>query len=418
MKIERLLPWKRIERDVQRMQERMDKRLDLNEQSFSHEIERQRAQIDAQITRQDYSFSNVVKQIEKVEQQITGLARQITNTVATQRPKRLFISTGFFATTLAATIVRQQNRRFDDYLLVTIDRQTEDGNRQWAYQTHDDWIDVQTVDHVQYYERTDTSPPLPFDGMEFDEVFSPFIEMAEFVRQAFLAHRYHFYEEGLTSYLQAMRFTPPDTSSRFFALTPTVVQNANVSASPIDLTVYEHVLRRSAQCYRIPRFDGRLNIIIVVSGAPREEWKQSLALLDPYNELVESLLSSGYTVWVKEHPRVPLKDVFCGSKLAQLGARLLETNAPLLETVIACNKDSIAAIVSVYSSILVSAFTLFNIPAFSLRAQVAYVGQAWWKNIQDAAVPDAADLAKSAPEDVKRVVRDWHNSNLGWKPPV
>jgi hypothetical protein len=375
----RLLPWRRTERDISRIL----KRFDLNEQSVASKLE-----------------------------------QQIANAMTVLRPKRLFISTGFFATAMAATIARQQGRKFDDYLLVTIDRQSRAGNRQWAYQLGDEWIDVQTVDHEQYYTRTETSLALPFADIQFDEIYSPFIEMAEFVEHAFAARRYHFYEEGLTSYLQALRFAPPREDSRFFALAPTATRHASVSTSPIDSTVFMHAVKRAAQCYRIPRFTGRRNIIVVTSGAPPAECPNPFAMLDAYNELAASLLAKGYAVWVKDHPRVPLKEAFQQSKLAQMGARLLETDAPLLETVIACNPQSIAAIVSVYSSILVHAFTLFGIPAFSLHAEQVSTDQAWWKSIQDAIVPDAAELSSAAPDDVERVARDFHNRNLGWEPPI
>lgn len=381
--VTRLLPWKRIGRDLQSLEDRILRRFDLNEQSATSEVE-----------------------------------QQIANTMAALRPKRLFISTGFFATAMAATIACQQSRKFDDYLLVTIDRQSKAGNRQWAHQLGNEWIDVQTADHEQYYDGIEAPLALPFAGMQFDEVYSPFIEMAEFVEQAFAARRYHFYEEGLTSYLQALRFAPPREDSRFFALAPTAIRRASVSTSPIDSTVFLQVMQRATQCYRIPRFTGRRNVIVVTSGAPPAECPNPLAMLDPYNELAASLLAKGYTIWVKGHPRVPLKEAFPQSKLAQMGVRLLETDAPLIETVIACNPQSIAAIVSVYSSILVHAFALFGIPAFSLHAEQVSAGQTWWKGVQDAIVPDAAELSNAAPDELERVARDFYNRNLGWEPPV
>ncbi|MCG7402263.1 MULTISPECIES: alpha-2,8-polysialyltransferase family protein [Caballeronia] len=400
----RLLPWRRIGRDLQGLEARLLKRFDASEQTVASELDRQRGQIDALITRQDRSF-------EKAGQ-------QILDAVALLRPKRLFISTGYFATAMAAAIAHQQSRKFDDYLLVTIDRQSGADNSQWAYQVSDDWTDVQTIVHEQYYERASGSAALPFADIEFDEVYSPFVEMAEFVEKEFSARRYHFYEEGLTSYLQALRFAPPRQDSRFFALAPTAMRRASVSTSPIDNAAFRRAMQRASQCYRIPRFAGQRNIVIVTTGATPADSPDPVAMLDQYNELTASLLAKGYSVWVKGHPRMPLGEAFPQSKLAQMGARLLETDAPLLETVIACNPRSITAIVSVYSSILAHAFALFGIPAFSVRGGTVSEGQVWWKAVQDAIVPDAAELSNAEPDDIERVAHDFHNRNLAWEPPV
>ncbi|MFD1557820.1 polysialyltransferase family glycosyltransferase [Paraburkholderia silviterrae] len=441
----RLLPWRRVADDMQRIEERIIQHLDHNDQALADGLTQQRAHFDAQTARVDESLGKLDQRlthqdqaldelqqrtasqndsIGQLEQRLSSqndslgkLEQHVSVVLGTLRPKRLFISTGYFATTMAATISGQQHRQFDDYLLITLDRQSAAANRQWAYQLKDEWASVQTVSHEDYYERTEASPELPFAGIEFEEIYSPFIEMAGFVEQHFAAGRHQFYEEGLTSYLQALRFAPPDENSRFFALAPTALRQANVVSAPIDYTVFAQVLRRSAQCYRIPRLSGERNVIIVTSGAPPNESADPLTVLDPYNELAATLLSKGYTVWVKDHPRVPLKDIFATSILAQLGAQLLETDAPLLETVISCNRASIAAIVSVYSSILVHSFWLFGIPAFSLRTEPIGITQQWWKDVQDAIVPDIAELMNSAPNDLERVTREFHNRNLTWTPP-
>lgn len=428
----RLLPWRRVARDMQRIEARIIERLDLNDQAMAEGHAQQRANFDAQTVRSEESLgkleqrlSDQAQALRELEQHIVSqndslgkLERQVAVVLATTRPKRrLFISTGYFATTMAATIAGQQNRQFDDYLLITLDRQSDSENRQWAYQLRDEWVDVQTVSHKDYYERTETSPELPFAGVEFEEVYSPFINMAGFVQQHFPARRHEFYEEGLTSYLQALQFAPPDANSRFFALAPTALRHTNVVSAPIDYTEFAKVLRRSAQCCRIPRLCGERNVIIVASGAPPDAGLPSLATLDPYNELTAVLVHKGYTVWVKDHPRVPLKNVFAASKLAQLGAQLLETDAPLLETFISTNGSSIAAIVSVYSSILVHSYGLFGIPAFSLRSEPISLTQQRWKDVQDAIVPDIAELLNAHPDDLERVTQEFHNGNLAWTPP-
>ncbi|WP_028226698.1 polysialyltransferase family glycosyltransferase [Paraburkholderia ferrariae] len=414
----RLFPSRRVARNLQHLEELVVQLLNDNRQALTSGLDQQRDQFEAHATLLEQSFEQLKQKLSREHETLNELSQKVTEVFATQHPRRLFISTGYFATTVAAAIAQQQNRVFDDYLLVTLDRQSGTENRKWAYQLKEDWVGVQTISHEDYYERTQASPELPFSDIEFAEIYSPFVEMGEFVRHNFPAQRYEYYEEGLTSYLQALRFAPHDTNSRFFALAPTVLRNADIDTVPVDCAVFTQLLRRSAQCYRIPRLAGKRNIIIVTSGAAPHDGMSPAAYLDPYTELVATLIGKGYTVWVKDHPRVPLKETFPTSKVAQMGGRLLETDAPLLETVISHNAPAIAAIVSVYSSILVHAYSLFGIPAFSLHAQPTGETQRWWKGVQDAIVPDVVDLENSCPNDLDRVTRDFHNQNLQWVPPV
>ncbi|WLE60157.1 hypothetical protein GIY62_05720 [Burkholderia plantarii] len=398
---DRLFPWRDLEREVQRLDERMATRLDHVVQSVMGEFERQRSQADALAVRHEQSRAE--------------FERHIADAISAPRPRRLFISTGFFATAMAAAIVRQQGRVFDDYLLVTLDRQSGEDNCRWAFQLNDDWAAVRTVGHSEYYERTETCASLLFSDLRFDEVYSPFVEMAEFVQRTFVARRHHFYEEGLTSYLQAMRLRSPDRHSRFFALSAALMPHTDIGTSPIDREEFGRVLRRGAQCYRIPSFFDRRNVVIAAGGVPLGESEHPHAMFDPYDELAGKLIEKGYVVWLKGHPRRPreaLQGAFQTSRLAQRGVRLLESDAPLLEIVLACNPHSIAAIVSVYSSVLVHAFTLFGIPAFSLHAGPVSASSARWKNIQDAIVPDVAELVEADFDDVQRVACEFHNRGL------
>lgn len=245
---DRLFPCRNLAREVQRLDDRLATRFDHVMQSVMSEFERQRSQVDALAVRHEQSRAE--------------FERHIADAISAPRPRRLFISTGFFATAMAASIVRQQGRTFDDYLLVTLDRQSAEDNCRWAFQLNDDWAAVRTIGHGQYYERTETCTALPFSDLRFDEVYSPFVEMAEFVQRTFIAQQHHFYEEGLTSYLQAMRLAPSDTHSRFFALAAALMRRADIRTVPIDREEFGRVLRRASQCYRIPRFSDRRNVVI------------------------------------------------------------------------------------------------------------------------------------------------------------
>lgn len=411
----RLLPWRRVARDMQRVEATLMGRFDSTERVLADELARQRGLIDAQVVRQDHSLSELAA---RQDRSFDDIAKRIAVVANIVRPKRLFISTGCFATAMAATITTQQRRQYDDYLLVVLDRQSTEDNRRWAWQAHDEWVQVACIGHVDYYERSAESSPLPFSDLAFDEVYSPFTEMSDFVASNFRAARHHFYEEGLTSYLQALRFPNTNPESHFFTLAPSAVRESSMVSSPIDYATFVRVLERTAQCYRIPLFEHPRTVILVATGLPPNFDGPLEACIEPYNELAETLCAKGYTVWVKEHPRVPLSDVYADSRLARLGVRLLETDAPLLESVLIRNRTSISAIVSVYSSVLVHSHALFGIPAFSMRAPTPDMKQEWWKGLQDRIVPDADVLAEAEPAQLARIAVEFHNRNLGWSPPT
>ncbi|WP_175951532.1 hypothetical protein [Burkholderia sp. BCC0405] len=385
------------------------------------------------LVRRQHRFATLQSEVTAIKQQLTEYQAQVTASLRDQsagldtlserlmtsienpRPKRLFISTGFFSTTIAATIALQSDVRYDDYLLIPVDRQSESHNIQWAYQTNDRWVDVQCVSHSEYY-NSDDHCELPFSNIEFDFLFSPFIEMAQFLSKKFRAKQYHYFEEGITSYLQILRAAPHSQETLFYALSPSLLRNAPLITTPVSGTIFRGIFTRNNASYRVPIFENPRNILILATGAPPDYSGDPLALLSVYEPMARAMIGIGVDVWLHPHPRVPLKDVFGTSELARIGVRLIETDAPLVESVIVNNRERILAIVSVYSSLIMHALTLFGIPAFSVHAAPPDEKQAWWKAIQDAAVPDAECILHTPPEDLLQIANAFYNQNIGWAP--
>ncbi|MBU9680240.1 alpha-2,8-polysialyltransferase family protein [Burkholderia multivorans] len=377
-----------------------------------------------------YRIAALLQQIEKVRTQIDeqaalfehqlGLQREMIGALthdmqkafASLRPKRLFISTGFFATAMAACIAANLGSEYDNYLLVTLDRQDDRLNREWAYSAYDKWVDVAFVSHTDYYVRTDSSPTLPFTSLEFDAVFSPFPRMHEFVAEHYQATDYRYYDEGLASCLELIESDTAHENRRFYSLSPFVVRHGPGIAVPVDAGTFREICLRNSILYRIPLFENDRNVVVIVAGIPRNLGGDPAETLVPYDRLVEALVAKGIDVWIKPHPRVAIEDVFAGSNLASLGAKLLETDSPLIECILARNSGKVSAIVSTYSSALMHAMTVFDVPAFSVDLPPDHEGRYMWKPLQDAALPNAKLLFDAHPDAFAAIARAHHNLNL------
>ncbi|OXH94022.1 hypothetical protein CA830_04135 [Burkholderia multivorans] len=258
---------------------------------------------------------------------------------------------------------------------------------------------------------------MPFALYEFDVVFSPFPRMQTFVEQHFRAADYRHYEEGLASYLELLNADPANVKTRFYALSPTIVRDAPGIPVPIDAETFKTICVRNATSYRIPLLKSSRNVILIAAGLPRDVQADPIETLAPYNSLVRALVDKHFDVWIKPHPRVAVETVFAQSELARLGAKLLETDAPLIECVLARNQDKIAAIASAYSSTLMHALNVFDIPAFTVDLPPSDANRYMWKHLQDAALPNAKLLLDAQPETFRALARSHHNANLSWSPP-
>jgi hypothetical protein len=341
---------------------------------------------------------------------IHDVASAIRNIPGVVRPKRLFISTGYFATAVAATLASQQGTATDDYLLITIDRQAAEGNTQWAYQMSDRWAAVHTVGHHEYYENN-AGFSNPFN-CNFDEVYSSHFHMAGFVRHKFPASRYAFYEEGLSTYSQALNVRVQDNNTRFYALSPKIARAASIVSQPVDVKLLTQLLEKSINCYSIPIFEKPHNIVMLAMGIPPNIAASRSHSFEACEPAAKMLRAAGFDVWLKPHPRAPIDDLFGNSSLAAAGVRLLETDAPLIEPVILANRQAISAVVSVYSSFLVHSYPLFDIPAFRIRSPVMDRMQAIWKSLQDSSVPDVDMLLGATPDSIPSIARSFHNTSV------
>jgi|GEM_PF-1118401 len=341
---------------------------------------------------------------------IHDVASAIKNIGGVGRPKRLFISTGYFATAIAATLASQQGSATDDYLLITIDRQGAEGNTRWAYQMYDRWASVRTVGHDEYYENN-AGFSNPFN-CHFDEVYSSHFHMAGFVGQKFPASRYSFYEEGLTTYSQALNVRVQDNNTRFYALSPKILRTASIVSQPIDVKLLTRLLEKTINCYNIPIFENPRNIVMLAMGFPPHISGNRSHSFEACEPAAKMLRAAGFDVWLKPHPRAPIDDLFGNSSLAAAGVRLLETDAPLIEPVILANRQTISAVVSVYSSFLLHSYPLFGIPAFTIRSPVIDRMQAAWKSLQDSTVPDVDMLLGATPDSIPSIARSFHNASV------
>ncbi|WP_162950159.1 polysialyltransferase family glycosyltransferase [Rhizobium jaguaris] len=341
---------------------------------------------------------------------IHDVALAIKNIPGVVRPKRLFISTGYFATAVAATLASQQGSGTDDYLLITIDRQGAEGNTRWAYQMYDRWASVRTVGHDAYYENN-AGFSNPFN-CSFDEVYSSHFHMAGFVGQKFPASRYAFFEEGLTTYSQALSVRVQDNNTRFYALSPKLARDASIVSQPVDVKLLTQLLEKSINCYSIPIFENPHNIVMLAMGFPPHVPNSRSLSFEACEPAAKMLRAAGFDVWLKPHPRAPIDDLFGKSSLAAAGVRLLETDAPLIEPVILANRPTISAVVSVYSSFLVHSYPLFGIPAFTIRSPVIDRLQAAWKSLQDSSVPDVDMLLGATPDSIPSIARSFHNASV------
>lgn len=343
------------------------------------------------------------------QQALSATAAILKDVRGVARPKRLFISTGYFATTVAATIGSHRSANSEDHLLIVIDRQDAEGNKRWAYHMFDRWESVCIITHDQYYE--DRSNFRNSFGVDFEEVYSPHLTMAGHVKEKFPARRYFFYEEGITSYAHARELR--SEGIRFYALAPKLLRSSSVLSSPVDVAVLTQKLEASVNCYEIPRLDDARNVILLAAGLPPDYSGSQNDSLSACAPAAEALVAAGFKVWLRPHPRVDVSRVFASSSMAAAGVRLLETDSPLIEPVILRNRDRVSAVVSVYSSYLIHSYPLFGIPAFSLPGRMLDEQQARWKTIQDSTVPDIQQLLLAKADGISVVEATVENSTLG-----
>ncbi len=281
--------------------------------------------------------------------------------------KRLFISTGFYSTLLAATIAESSSFPFyENYLLITLDRQSAEHNRLWAYRLNANWASVDTTEHTDYYVG---DIKFKYNIVEFDEVISPFPSMYGAVAQAFPSKKYKYYEEGLTSYQQFLDRSYKDDDI-FYSLHPRIFNDTdNLFSVPINVKTVMQKLKLASQCYNTPTLTGNNNVILIGTGGFPEEEK-NLAMQHEFSRVIADLSTKGYNVILLDHTRVPVdENTF---KIIKNNPRFnvskISITSPLSDLFLLKNKNKIKFIVGVYSTLLINSKVLFDIESYSMNS--------------------------------------------------
>jgi hypothetical protein len=300
--------------------------------------------------------------------------------------KRLFISTGFYSTLLAATIAESSCFPFyENHLLITLDRQSAEHNRLWAYRLNANWATVDTTDHTDYYVG---DIKFKYNIVEFDEVISPFPSMHGAVAQAFPAKKYKYYEEGLTSYKQCLDRHYNDDDI-FYSLHPHIFNdNENLLSVPINAQCVLKMLEIASQCYITPTLSGKNNVILIGTGGFPEEEKNA-AMQDEFLSVIADLSSKGYKIILLDHTRVPVdENTFNIIKSnPRFNVIKISITSPLSDLFLLHNKDNIKFIVGIYSTLLLNSKLLFDIPSYSLNCDFLGERQLSLANIQNSVIP-------------------------------
>ncbi|AYC99680.1 polysialyltransferase family glycosyltransferase [Neorhizobium sp. NCHU2750] len=342
------------------------------QQDMMSELTAEVSRLSATIDTQRQAMSQLVEIVSTV----------VAAAVAPRRRQRLFISTGYFATAVAATVLQQLDDDYDNHLLIVLDRQDPLINRRWAYQMFSNWASVRTATHVEYYvNKAEFQNPF---GIDFNEVYSPDITVINFVRAKFKAERYHFFEEGLSTYDHIKRLTVDWPDVLTYLLLPEVVRGHRATPIAIDPVRFRETIGKAGRYYRMPTFEKPRNVILLATGVPvyaADKRHQSFAFFD---EAVAQLKAEGYQdIWLKPHPRVEIRDIYPSSNLAAQGVRLLESDVPLVEAIVEQNRDRIDLIISLYSSFSVYSEPLFGIRSRRVEGAMIDAYQRDLKSIQD-----------------------------------
>jgi hypothetical protein len=277
-------------------------------------------------------------------------------------------------------------------LLITIDRQSETENTDWAYKAHPDWFSVETIRHENYYDVAPGQLESTFREIAFFEIYSSHHLMLDFVRSNFRTLRYKMYEEGVATRLTESESTPEMTGEVLYAVRPNVMLQRTRHLVQIPKEDILAILERNSESYRLSTIDGNNNVLflmpgVVPNGSPRKD------LHDSYVRIFEFLKNKGYEVFVARHPRVP--DFPEGNRFGP--AYVIEDSIPVIDLYIYRNRSNIAMIIGQYSTLLCDSQYLYGIPALQLTGKMDNDLQNRMKIMQDSIVPSVHDFIKDLP---------------------
>ncbi|MDU6442491.1 MAG: polysialyltransferase family glycosyltransferase [Pantoea sp.] len=272
--------------------------------------------------------------------------------------KRLFISTGFYSTLLASVIAGENDLHYEDYLLITIDRQSVDSNRLWANRLHR-WKGIDFVGHEDFYAQKIN---YRHNVNSFDIVFSPFPEMFLTVSFAFSSEKYQYYEEGLTSYYQFYndQFLPGDF---YFCLHPYIYnQKYELNSLPIKINKIIEKIEVISRCYRVPLIEGDNNVVIIGHGGFPDE-NHNLLMIEEYFNIIKDFSTKGFNVILLGHTRFSVDEKLldylkCSN---EINFKYIEHDSPISDVFLFKNAKNIKILSGVYSTLLVNAKDLYGI---------------------------------------------------------
>ncbi|MDU5472099.1 polysialyltransferase family glycosyltransferase [Pantoea sp.] len=272
--------------------------------------------------------------------------------------RRLFISTGFYSTLLASVIASEDNLQYEDYLLITIDRQSVDSNRLWANRLHR-WKDIDFINHEDFYaSKINYTHSVNF----FDVVFSPFPEMFLTITSAFPSENYSYYEEGLTSYYQFYndQFLSGDF---YFCLHPYIYnQKYELNSLPVKISKVIEKLEVISRCYRVPLIEGNNNVVIIGHGGFPDE-NHNLLMIEEYFNVIKNFSKKGYNVILLGHTRFSVDENLLHYLRSsnEINFKYIEHDSPTSDVFLLKNAKNIKILSGVYSTLLVNAKDLYGI---------------------------------------------------------
>jgi hypothetical protein len=284
-----------------------------------------------------------------------------------QRKRRLFFSDGYFSTLNSSTIIRQNDDDFDNFLLISIDKQNLQENIAFAQHCGFDKSKITTGSVQEVFGEFEK---LKEHNIYWNEIFCPFPCELQKIKKTFYCEKLFCYEEGLETYGQLLQYNKEqivldDFVDAGFYLQPKLIPYHS-HAKKLNLEIWKNTLHRMGSFYPIPEIPhGTKNILYCQSslyqGTPEVD-KKNL-------DVAEKLREKEFHIWCRPHPRYDnsltthLREK---SKQPNGNVTFIERSIPLSDIFIAKNYKEITAVIGEHGTALINA-KLFGIPAYRLN---------------------------------------------------
>lgn len=322
----------------------------------------------------------LLQKIESLSDDIKRLAR----------PKRLFISTGYFSTWIASSIARDSNTQYDNYLLITIDRQSKKGNIDWALKCNPDWMCVNTIDHEDYYVSLKTELLENITSQHFHEVFYAHPDLYNLVKNTFISKNFCIYDEGVATRLSDISQNCPFPQKAYY-IQPYQIKESKNFILQIKRKTLLRILSEAASLYEIPEVQTKNNILYIMPGIDVNDTTPSQSALYHLN-IISYLKKQGFTIWLARHPRVPTLPAYLIEEV-----QTIPNSLPLIDLFIHKNRKHFSFIVGVYSTILCDSKYLHSIQALQIPLIMTNERQNHFKLFQDRFCKSILDVFPETP---------------------